>query len=69
MYAACKASSRTAWSHPVVVILAAIVIVLLVDQPLVAAATAAVAFVGTVVLGQRADTAMRYRLRHGTRTR
>ena len=53
----------------VVVILAAIVIVLLVDQPLVTAATAVVVFVATVVLGRRADTAMRYRLRHGARAR
>src|SRR5450759_2959899 len=53
----------------VVVILVALVIVLLVDQPLVTAATAVVVFVATVVLGRRADTAMRYRLRHGTRTR
>src|SRR5665811_772195 len=53
----------------VVVILVALVIVLLVDQPLVAAATAVVVFVATVILGRRADTAMRYRLRHGTRTR
>ena len=53
----------------VVVILVAFVIVLLVDQPVVTAATAVVVFVATVVLGRRADTAMRYRLRHGTRTR
>jgi cobalamin synthase len=53
----------------VVVILAACVINLLVDQPVVIAATAVFAFVATVVLGRRADSAMRYRLRHGTRTR
>jgi len=52
-----------------VVILVAIVIVLLVDQPLVTAATAVVVFLATVVLGRRADNAMRYRLRHGARTR
>jgi len=53
----------------VVVILVAILVVLLVDQPLVIAATAVVVFVATVVLGRRADSAMRNRLRHGTRTR
>jgi hypothetical protein len=52
-----------------VVIIAAIVIMLLVDQPVVIATTAMIVFVTTVVLGQRADTAMRNRLRHGTRTR
>jgi hypothetical protein len=52
-----------------VVIVAAIVLMLLVDQPVVIAATALAVFVATVVLGQRADTAMRYRLRHGARTR
>jgi len=52
-----------------VVILLAIGVVLLVDQPLVTAATAVVVFVATVVLGRRADTAMRYRLRHGVRAR
>jgi len=53
----------------VVVILVAFGVVLLVDQPLVTAATAVVVFVATVVLGRRADTAMRYRLRHGVRAR
>jgi len=52
-----------------VVILLAIVVVLLVDQVLVVAVTAGVVFVSTVILGRRADRAMRYRLRHGTRTR
>ena len=47
------------------VILAAIVVNLLVDQPVVIAATGVVVFVATVVLGGRADTAMRNRLRHG----
>jgi apolipoprotein N-acyltransferase len=57
------------WSVALVgVILVAIVINLLVDQPVVIAATALVVFVATVVLGQRADTAMRFRLRHGTQT-
>jgi hypothetical protein len=51
------------------VIVAAIVTMLLVEQPVVIAATAVVVFVATVVLGTRADTAMRYRLRHGMRTR
>ena len=52
-----------------VVVIAAIVIDLLVDQPVVIAATAVVVFVATVVLGQRAEAAMRNRLRHGRRTR
>jgi hypothetical protein len=51
------------------VILMAIVINLLVDQPVIVAATAAAVFVATVVLGRRADSAMRYRLRHGVRGR
>ena len=53
----------------VVVILVAFAVVLLVDQPVVTAVTAVVVFVATVVLGRRADSAVRYRLRHGTRTR
>jgi hypothetical protein len=53
----------------VVVICVAFMIVLLVDQPVVTAATAVVVFVATVVLGRRADTAVRNRLRHGTQTR
>jgi len=53
----------------VVVYLSAIVVVLLADQPVVTAVIAAVLLAATVVLGRRADTAMRYRLRHGTRTR
>jgi len=52
-----------------VVIAAALVLMLLVDQPVVIAATALVVFVATLVLGRRADTAVRNRLRHGTRTR
>jgi hypothetical protein len=51
-----------------VVVIVAIVIDLLVDQPVVVAATAVFVFVAIVVLGQRADTAIRNRLRHGTRT-
>ena len=47
------------------VILAAILVNLLVDEPVVVAATGVVVFVATVVLGGRADTAMRNRLRHG----
>src|SRR5665811_1167039 len=58
------------WSVTLVaVILVAIVIVLLVDQAVVVAATAVVVFGATVVLGLRADTAVRDRLRHGIRTR
>jgi len=53
----------------VVVILVAFVIVLLVNQPVVTAVTAVVVFVATVVLGHRADSAVRYRLRHGARAR
>jgi hypothetical protein len=58
------------WSTALLmVILAAIVIMLLVDQPVVIAATAVVVFMATVFLGRRVDTAVRHRLRHGTRTR
>ena len=53
----------------VVVILMAFAVVLLVDQPVVTAATAVVVFAATVVLGRRADSAVRYRLRHGARAR
>lgn len=53
----------------VVVVIMAIAIVLLVDQPMVVAATAGVVFVATVVLGRQADSATRYRLRHGAQTR
>lgn len=52
-----------------VVVTVAIVVGLLVDQPVVTAATAVVVFVATVVLGPRADTAMRKRLRDGTQAR
>jgi hypothetical protein len=52
-----------------VVILVAFVVVLLVDRPVVTAATAVVVFVATVVLGRRANTVVRHRLRHGARTR
>ena len=52
-----------------VVILLAIGVVLLVDRPVVTAVTAVVVFVATVVLGRRADSAVRYRLRHGARAR
>ena len=52
-----------------VVVTVAIVVGLLVDQPVVTAATAVVVFVATVVLGPRADTAIRKRLRDGTRAR
>jgi hypothetical protein len=52
-----------------VVILVAIAVVLLVDRPVVTAGTAVVVFVATVVLGRRADSAVRYRLRHGSRAR
>ena len=51
------------------IVLAAIVLMLLVDQPVVIASTALAVFVATVVLGRRADTAVRNRLRHGTRNR
>jgi hypothetical protein len=47
----------------------AFVIVLLVNQPVVTAVTAVVVFVATVVLGRRADSALRYRLPHGARAR
>jgi hypothetical protein len=58
------------WSVALVlVILVAFGVVLLVDQPVVTAATAVVVFAATVILGRRADTAVRNRLRHGTRTR
>jgi hypothetical protein len=51
----------------VVVIIAAFGVVLLFDQPVITAATAVAVFVATVVLGRRGDSALRYRLRHGTR--
>jgi len=58
------------WSVALIVVLfVAIGVVILVDQPLVTAATALIVFVATIVLGRRADTAMRYRLRHGVRAR
>jgi len=47
----------------------AFVIVLLVNQSVVTAVSAVVVFVATVVLGRRADSALRYRLRHGARAR
>jgi hypothetical protein len=53
----------------VVVILLAFGVVLLVDRPVVTAVTAVVVFVATVVLGRRADSAVRYRLRHGAGAR
>ena len=49
--------------------LSAIVVVLLADQAVVTAVVAIVVFAATVPLGRGADNAMRYRLRHGTRTR
>jgi hypothetical protein len=59
--------------HPrrasVVVILVAIAVALLVDRPVVIAMNVVIVFVATVVLGRRADSATRHRLRHGTRTR
>jgi len=59
-----------AWSIALlVVILVAIGVVLLVDRLVVTAVTAAVVFMATVVLGRRADSAVRYRLRHGARAR
>ena len=58
------------WSIALVaVIFTAVVTMLLVDQPVVVGATAVVVFVATVVLGRRAETAMRFRLRQGARTR
>jgi hypothetical protein len=53
----------------VVVYLSAIAVVLLADQPVVTAVIAAVLLAATVVLGRRADSAVRYRLRHGARGR
>ena len=50
-----------------VVILGAFAVVLLFDQPLVIAATAVVVFLATIVLGRAGDSAIRDRLRHGTR--
>ena len=50
-----------------VVILGAFMIALLFDQPLVIAATAVVVFLATIVLGRGGDSAIRDRLRHGTR--
>ncbi len=44
-------------------------VVLLVGQPLVTAIAAVVVFVATVVLGRRADRAVRDRLRHGVESR
>jgi len=59
-----------AWSIALlVVVLVAIGVVLLVDRPVVTAVTAVVVFMATVVLGRRADSAVRYRLRHGARAR
>jgi hypothetical protein len=58
------------WSVALVmVILVGFGVVLLIDQPLATAASAVVVFVATVVLGRRADTAIRYRLRHGAGAR
>jgi hypothetical protein len=48
-----------------VVVVVAIAIVLLIDQPVIVAATAVTIFVATVVLGRRADSALRDRLSHG----
>ncbi len=53
----------------VVVILVAFAVVLLVDRPVVTAGTALVVFVATIVLGRRADSALRNRLRDGVRAR
>ena len=53
----------------VIVILVGFGINLLVDRPLATAAIAVVVFVATVVLGRRADNAMRYRLRQGVQVR
>ena len=50
------------------VCLSAIVVVLLVAQPVVTAVIALGLLAATVFLGRRADSAMRHRLRHGTRT-
>jgi hypothetical protein len=59
-----------AWSIALImVIIAAMLLVFLADRPVVTAAAAMGVFVATVVLGRRADIALRDRLRHGTRTR
>jgi len=47
------------------IVVGALVVVLVVGQPLVTAVAAVVVFVATVVLGRRADCAVRDRLRHG----
>lgn len=58
------------WVIALILVLAvAIAVVLLVDEPAVTAITAAVVLVATVILGRRADSTLRDRLRHGTRTR
>lgn len=59
-----------AWSIAlIVIVLLAMSVVFLAESAMVTAVTAVVVFVATIVLGRRADIALRDRLRHGTRTR